>query len=117
MESKWKEPIDYFFAQLLKSLPQNDEAGEPLINLIASCNEGQFRLIVFPRKAQRPTCYYREGTDRIVVSPASVEFGGIVVTPREEDYLKITIEDLKEIFEEVSLTTTNTILSNFMQAK
>jgi hypothetical protein len=117
MESKWKEPIDYFFAQLLKSLPQNEEAGEPLINLIATCNEGQYRLIVFPRKAQRPSCYYREGTDRIVVSPASVEFGGIVVTPREEDYLKITIEDLKEIFEEVSFKTTNNILSNILYSR
>jgi hypothetical protein len=117
MESKWKEPIDYFFAQLMKSLPPNEEAGEPLINLIASCNEGLYRLIVFPRKAQRPSCYFREGTNRIVVSPASVEFGGIIVTPREEDFLKITIEDLKEVFEEVSFTTTNAIISNFLQNK
>jgi hypothetical protein len=103
MESGWKEPIDYFFAQLLKKLQYNGEAGEPLMNLIASYNEGQYRLIVFPRKAQRPSCYYREGADRIVVSPASVELGGIIVTPREEDFLKITIKDLKQIFEEVSL--------------
>jgi hypothetical protein len=103
MESGWKEPIDYFFAQLLKKLPFNEDAGEPLLNLIASHNEGLYRLIVFPRKAHRPSCYYREGSDRIIVSPASVEFGGIVVTPREEDFLKITLKDLEQIFEEVSL--------------
>jgi hypothetical protein len=103
MESDWKEPIDYFFAQLIKKLPFNQEAGEPIMNLIASCNEGRFRLIVFPRKAQRPSCYYREGADRIVVSPASVELGGIVVTPREEDFQRITLKDLEEIFGEVSL--------------
>jgi len=103
MESDWKEPIDYFFAQLIKALPFTEEAGEPLMNLIALCNEGHYRLIVFPRKAQRPSCYYREGSDRIVVSPASVELGGIIVTPREEDFQKITIDDLKQIFGEVSL--------------
>jgi hypothetical protein len=103
MESGWKEPIDYFFAQLLKTLPLNDEAGEPLMNLIATCNEGRYRLIVFPRKAQRPSCYFREGADRIVVSPASVELGGIIVTPREEDFQRITLRDLEDIFGEVSL--------------
>lgn len=103
MESDWKEPIDYFFAQLTKKLPWNEEAGEPLMNLIATCNEGHYRLIVFPRKAQRPSCYYREGADRIVVSPASVELGGIIVTPREEDFQRITIEDLEQIFKEVSI--------------
>jgi hypothetical protein len=103
MESGWKEPIDYFFAQLIKKLQFNEEAGEPLMNLIASFNNGIFGLIVFLRKEQRPSCYYLEGSDRIVVSPASVELGGIIVTPREEDFLKITIKDLKQIFEEVSL--------------
>jgi len=103
MESGWKEPVDYFFAQLMKQLPFNDEAGEPLMNLMASYNKGKYRLIVFPRKAQRPSCYYREGDDRILVSPASVELGGIIVTPREEDFQKITIDDLKQIFGEVSL--------------
>ena len=61
-----------------------------------------YRLIFFPRKAQRPLCYYRDGIDRIIVSPASVELGGIVVTPREEDFQKITIDDLKEIYGEVT---------------
>lgn len=103
IESDWKEPIDYFFAQLIKILLFNDEAGEPLMNLISSFNKGQYRLIIFPRKAQRPSCYYREGAERIVVSPASVELGGIIVTPREEDFQRITIEDLEQIFREVSI--------------
>jgi len=111
MESDWKEPIDYFFAQLTKKLPFNEEAVEPLLNLIASCNEGHFRLIIFPRKAQRPSCYYRESADRILVSPASVELGGIVVTPREEDFQRITLKDLEEIFGEVSLDYKFTVIA------
>jgi hypothetical protein len=103
MESAWKEPIDYFFAQLIKQLPFNNEAGEPMINLLAGFNDGLYRLVVFPRKAQRPSCYYREGNDRIVVSPASVELGGIIVTPREEDFQRITKEDLVQLFKEVTI--------------
>ena len=103
MESQWKEPIDYCFARLMENLPQNAEAGEPLMNLIASYTDGVYRLIVFPRKAQRPSCYYAVGDERIIVSPASVELGGIIVTPREEDFQRLTLDDLKKIFDEVSL--------------
>lgn len=102
-ESGWKEPIDYFFEQLLKILPFNEESGEPMLNLMASYDNENFRLAIFPRKAQRPSCYYKEGNDRILVSPASVELGGIIVTPREEDFVRISEQDLKTIFDEVSI--------------
>ena len=102
-ESGWKEPIDYFFEQLLKILPFNEESGEPMLNLMASYDNEKFRLTIFPRKAQRPSCYYKEGNDRILVSPASVELGGIIVTPREEDFVRISEQDLKTIFDEVSI--------------
>jgi hypothetical protein len=102
-ESEWKEPIDFFFEHLLEILPFNNEAGEPMMNLLASYEDDKYTLTVFPRKAQRPSCYYKEGDDRILVSPASVELGGIVVTPREEDFVKISTEDLKTIFSEVSM--------------
>lgn len=103
MESGWKEPIDYFFAQLINQLPFNVEAGEPMMNLLTSFDKDIYRLIIFPRKAQRPSCYYREGNDRIVVSPASVELGGIIITPREEDFHRLNHNDLIRIFEEVSV--------------
>jgi ATP adenylyltransferase/5',5'''-P-1,P-4-tetraphosphate phosphorylase II len=103
MESEWKEPVDYFFAQLIKMLPQNEEAGEPMMNVMASFNEGIYRLIVFPRKKQRPDCYFRDDDSRLIVSPASVEFGGIFVVPREEDFQKITETDILDIYKEVSM--------------
>ncbi|MCF8357223.1 MAG: DUF4922 domain-containing protein [Prolixibacteraceae bacterium] len=103
VESEWKEPIDYFFAQLYKKLPLPEDKSEPLLNIMASNNKGLYRLIIFPRKAQRPSCFFKNDPERIMVSPASAEFGGIMVTPREEDFKKITEEDLMQIFREISL--------------
>ena len=77
-----------------------------MMNLLASFQNGNYRLLLFPRKAQRPQCYFRSDESRILVSPASVELGGVVVTPREEDFNKITKADLQEIFSEVSLKHT-----------
>ncbi|HRW21481.1 MAG TPA: DUF4922 domain-containing protein, partial [Bacteroidales bacterium] len=59
-----------------------------------------------PRIAQRPQCFYKTGSEQLVVSVASVELGGIIVTPRHVDYLKITKDDLVKIFEEVTLKYT-----------
>lgn len=87
---------------ILGRLPFDHDSGEPMMNVLASFQKGHYRLVLFPRKAQRPSCYYREGEDRILVSPASVELGGIVVAPREEDFLRISANDLRTIFEEVS---------------
>jgi hypothetical protein len=102
LESEYREPIDYFFDKLTKQLPMDDESGEPMLNLLASYSDGVYRLVVFPRIAQRPSCYFKEGAEKIVVSVASVELSGVVVTPREEDFKKITKEDLTKIFSEVS---------------
>lgn len=103
MESEYPEPIDYFFEQMMERLPMDDKSGEPMINVHAAFVDNKYRLIVFPRKGQRPSCYYREGDDRILVSPACVELGGIIVTPNEENFNNITKDDLVQIFNEVSL--------------
>jgi hypothetical protein len=103
MESEYREPIDYFFDKLAKRLPIEEESGEPKLNLMATFVDGMYRLIIFPRITQRPSCYYNEGDDRIVVSVASVELSGVIVVPREEDFKKISKEDLETIFSEVSV--------------
>ncbi len=111
LESEYREPIDYFFDKLMKQLPMDNESGEPMVNLLASYIDGVYRLVVFPRIAQRPSCYFKEGDEKIVVSVASVELSGVIVTPREEDFKKITKADLETIFKEVSLKHTFTSLT------
>jgi hypothetical protein len=102
IESHDAKYIDEAFGHLYHQLPMDAEWGEPMMNILANYSDGKFRLTVFPRKAQRPSCYFRNDEDRILVSPASVELGGIVVVPRETDFQRITKDDLQQIFAEVS---------------
>jgi len=78
---------------------------EPMMNIIA-LYEDTWKIIVFPRKKHRPSHYFIEGNDRILISPAVVDFGGQLITPREEDFSKITKDDIKNIFEETSISET-----------
>lgn len=78
---------------------------EPMMNVLCNFEGGFWRVLVFPREKQRPSHFYREGDGRILVSPAAVELGGILILPREEDFLKIKKNDAAEILEEVTLNT------------
>jgi hypothetical protein len=108
-ESSYMEPIDYFFTKTVSQLPFDKTSNEPMLNLLANYQNGKYRLVLFPRKQQRPSCYFSEEPHRILVSPASVEMGGIIITPRAEDFHRITKKDLETIFSDTSLTTDNRI--------
>ena len=81
---------------------QNDKP-EPMLNILASYSSGYWTIHIFPRKVHRPAQFFAEGDSKILLSPASVDLGGVVITPREEDYRKIKREDLDDIFRQVSL--------------
>jgi hypothetical protein len=76
---------------------------EPMLNILAYHTDGQWTIHVMPRKVHRPACYFAEGAERILLSPASVDLGGVFITPREEDFRKITHEDIQTILGEVCL--------------
>lgn len=76
---------------------------EPLLNIIARKKNGVFRIAVFPRRKFRPDCFYREGDERIAVSPAAVELGGLIVTPFPKDFELLDFEAAVSILKEVSL--------------
>lgn len=106
-ESDDKEPIDYFFTKTLEQLPFDKASNEVKLNVLASYVNNHYRLILFPRKEQRPSCFYKSGEEQLMVSPASVEFGGSFVTPRAVDFHKIGPKHMLEIFTEVSLKDTH----------
>ena len=97
------EKIEVMFQKIYAQLPFDEESNEPRMNLLAIFENGQYHLVIFPRKDQRPQCYFREGNDRILISPASVEMAGVMVTPNEENFQNLKLSDVKEIFEDVSL--------------
>ncbi len=77
---------------------------EPMLNIITCYSDGNWIIHIIPRKLHRPSCFFAEGKDKIVLSPASVDMGGVLITPREEDYLKITSRDINDILDQVCLT-------------
>ena len=78
---------------------------EPMVNIIAAFERKTWTIHIFPRTEHRPRQFYETGEKQIVLSPASVDMGGLLVTPREEDFLKITEEDVIDIFEQVCFDT------------
>lgn len=93
------------FCKLYDCLPQEEKDQEPMINLLASYSrKDQWTLSVFPRRKHRPDCYFSQGDDNILISPASVDMGGVFILPLEKDFNKMTDKDIKSILNEVCIT-------------
>jgi len=74
---------------------------EPMMNALCSFEGGKWIVHLFPRKAHRPSQFFATGAEQILISPGSVDFGGVFITPRREDFDKITKEDIVDILEQV----------------
>lgn len=101
------------FGRLLAAMPVPEGEKEPMLNLLCYPTPAGERLVVIPRKKHRPACY---GTEPgcMLISPASVDVGGVFITPRPEDFEAFTADTIKNILDEVCLTADeiNTLASN-----
>jgi hypothetical protein len=94
------------YLKALKKVLLIDE--EPMINIAGFYKESQWeerkwRLVIFPRRKHRPDAFFKEGDERIVVSPGVIEMGGVLVTPMEKDFERLDASAVEGIYEEVSL--------------
>jgi ATP adenylyltransferase/5',5'''-P-1,P-4-tetraphosphate phosphorylase II len=87
---------------VLRLAPKYEE--EPMMNIISFYDQKKWKVIVFPRIKHRPDYYFKDGNDKILLSPASVDFGGVCITPREEDFNKISKKNIIDIFRQVSIS-------------
>jgi hypothetical protein len=76
---------------------------EPMINIVGFYEEKKWRLIIFPRRKHRPDAFFKEGNDRVVVSPGAIDMGGLVITPVEKDFERLDVATVESIYREVSL--------------
>ena len=92
------------FQRLYDRLPLQADDAEPMMNVLAmhDTHEG-WSLCIFPRRKHRPDCYFAEGSDRLLSSPASVDLGGVFILPIEEDFNKINAPLLEGILKEVCM--------------
>ena len=101
IESNNKEEILNRFKQIDVTLPLVPEDDEPMMNLLVWYETGKWIVCIFPRKKHRPACYSAEGEANLLISPASVDLGGVFITPLEKDFEKITAEDIAGILREI----------------
>lgn len=78
-------------------------AGEPMMNIIASFEQGNWVLHIYPRKRHRPVQFFEQGEKKILTSPGSIDLSGFFVMAREEDFNKITVDDIADIYQQVCL--------------
>ena len=62
-------------------------------------------MVVIPRKKHRPSFYGTEGEGAMLISPASVDMGGVFITPRPEDFKTIDGEIITKLFNELCLAS------------
>lgn len=89
---------------LFNHLPADPEGFEPMLNLLAYAIPTGTRLVVIPRKRHRPSFYGTEGDDCMMISPASVDLGGVFITPRLVDYERIDAGIIRRTIDEVCLS-------------
>jgi len=75
---------------------------EPKVNILCHYYPPQWRVIIFPRRRHRPEVFFKAGEDKITISPASVDMGGLIVTPIEKDFKTVDAKMIEEIYREVS---------------
>ena len=87
--------------QYLSSL-QPDEI-EPMVNIISYYKDGIYNINIFPRKQHRSAHYYEEGNGNFLISPGALDMAGLIITVREEDFIKIDKIGIEDIYNQISL--------------
>ncbi len=95
--------FDEFYMKMSEIQPDRPE---PMLNILAYADKDEWTIHIIPRKAHRPAQFFKEGNDQILVSPASVDLGGVMITPREEDFERLNQENLTDIFSQLCFTET-----------
>lgn len=91
------------FEKLFSVLPQKEGEQEPMVNIICWFDNGSYTILLFAREKHRPSHYFAAGESNILLSPASVDLGGVFITPLEKDFNKLSGELIAEILEEICI--------------
>lgn len=98
------EQGEILFNRLYDELPVPGGESEPMMNILAYSTPFGVRVVVIPRKRHRPSFYGTEGDDCMVLSPASVDMGGVFITPRPQDFERLDENIVRKVYEELCLS-------------
>lgn len=109
LEGKAEQPLIQLTTQLMETLHavqtekgETTEKEEPMVNVLCWYDQQGWHLLLFYRKAHRPSCYFKQDEHQRLISPAAVEMGGLLIAARQEDYNTLTACDIESIYNEVA---------------
>ena len=92
------------FRRAYAALPCHPDDTEPMLNVLAWRQEERVVTILLPREKHRPACYTAScEADRMLISPGALDMAGLVITPRKEDFDRLTPSLLVKTVGEVAL--------------
>ena len=94
--------IERRFQGLMSELAEYSRYDEAMVNVIVVHDRDHWTVLVFPRARHRPEVYHQ---GILTWSPGAIDMAGIVVLPVESDLDRITADDIRNVFGEVSLSS------------
>ena len=104
IRSRNAEADKRLFRCVYNALPMHDGDIEPMMNVVSWMSAGQWLTVVFPRRKHRPDCYSADGDAKMLISPGALDMAGLIITPRREDFERLTAEQAEGILREVAIT-------------
>ncbi|WP_270516837.1 DUF4922 domain-containing protein [Sanguibacteroides sp. AM78-02pH3A] len=92
--------FQYLLTEIGKVTPNNPE---PMLNLFVWYENGEWYVVLFPRQKHRPRQFFAEGKEHILFSPGCVDFAGVVISPRKEDFERFDAPLLSDLFGQLTL--------------
>ena len=91
IETTTARAAERYALRLLDLMPLPEGGNEPMVNVLCwwDPTERVWRMVIFPRRKHRPACY-GEGEGRLLISPATVDLGGLWAIPQLKDYESLT---------------------------
>ncbi|MGN0234494.1 MAG: DUF4922 domain-containing protein [Bacteroidaceae bacterium] len=92
------------------ALPVLPGEHEPRMNVVSWRQPGgighsdEIVTLLFPRSKHRPDCYFAQGEQQLMVSPGALDMCGLIVTPRQQDFLRLTPAMAASLLREVTLS-------------
>ena len=103
--SKSEDSDEMLFHRLYQAMPLRGDETEPMMNIVAWRKGDEYISIVIPREKHRPEAYFADGEAQTLVSPGALDMSGLIITPREEDFRKLTEESAVALLQECGVST------------
>ena len=116
IETSTQRAAERYALRLLDLLPVPEGADEPMVNVLCWWDKTDrlWHLVIFPRRKHRPACY-GEGEGKLLLSPASVDLGGLWAVPERKDFDSLTPEMVQALYNELCLSRNDLtlVINNF----